>query len=108
MVDSRVTSQKGKGKQRGEQQDDPQDNSQDDPQTLEIDAREAYDAHIMSKIIEYQELNLQDNSLWRAFRADFQNWTVDTFSQCSPGKLENSGRSYDTTGSGYRLRIPSR
>lgn len=42
----------------------------------------------MSKIIEYQELNLQDNSLWRAFRANFHNWTVDTFSLCSPGKLE--------------------
>jgi hypothetical protein len=71
MADSRSVSNRKKGKQKAENQDEPQDDPRNDPQTLEINAREACDAHIISKIDEYQELNLQDNVLWRAFRKDF-------------------------------------
>ena len=53
--------------------DTPRNDLRDNPQTLDIDVRKAYDAHIISKIVEYQELNLQDNVLWRAFCKDFQD-----------------------------------
>jgi hypothetical protein len=88
MADSKNVTGRRKGKQKAEHQDQSQDELQDDPQTLDVDAREAHNAHIMSKIDEYQKLNSQDDVLWRTFRRDFLNWDEETFSQCSPARVE--------------------
>jgi hypothetical protein len=87
MAELKPTSPTKKGKQRAEPQDKSQDDSQADPELL-INLGEVYNVHIMNKIAEYQELDLQDNSLWQSFQLDFHGWTKETFTQCSLGKVE--------------------
>jgi hypothetical protein len=79
MSDPQTSPGRGNGKRKAVQLEELMD--------IDASASEAYNAHIMSKITEYQQLNLQDHSLWLTFREDFRNWTEETFSLCSPGKV---------------------